>query len=180
MDFYPLLLECLLVFSMLVTMFFFVLPSGCQSWRPAPVSREEKDEGRERCWSRWSWLCTCWQWALKSFLNLCLVDVVIWYACALRSNAVSCVTVSFGLRQFFHEISFPLYVADTLERKACDIMAELVEGLQSILALGHHRNSVFPAFLTPTLRNIVISLSRLPLVNCYTRVPPLVSVCDKY
>uniref|UniRef100_A0A4W6F4R4 Huntingtin n=1 Tax=Lates calcarifer TaxID=8187 RepID=A0A4W6F4R4_LATCA len=54
------------------------------------------------------------------------------------------------------------------------IMAELVEGLQSILALGHHRNSVFPAFLTPTLRNIVISLSRLPLVNSYTRVPPLV------
>uniref|UniRef100_A0A4W6F5F5 Huntingtin n=1 Tax=Lates calcarifer TaxID=8187 RepID=A0A4W6F5F5_LATCA len=60
------------------------------------------------------------------------------------------------------------------EWQACEIMAELVEGLQSILALGHHRNSVFPAFLTPTLRNIVISLSRLPLVNSYTRVPPLV------
>ncbi|XP_071360000.1 huntingtin isoform X4 [Trachinotus anak] len=60
------------------------------------------------------------------------------------------------------------------EWRACEIMAELVEGLQSILALGHHRNSVFPAFLTPTLRNIVISLSRLPLVNSYTRVPPLV------
>ncbi|KAG7222921.1 hypothetical protein INR49_015948 [Caranx melampygus] len=60
------------------------------------------------------------------------------------------------------------------EWKACEIMAELVEGLQSILALGHHSNAVFPAFLTPTLRNIVISLSRLPLVNSYTRVPPLV------
>ncbi|XP_068584979.1 huntingtin isoform X2 [Cebidichthys violaceus] len=60
------------------------------------------------------------------------------------------------------------------EWRACEIMAELVEGLQSILALGHHRNSAFPAFLTPTLRNIVISLSRLPLVNSYTRVPPLV------
>uniref|UniRef100_A0A3Q3F7X8 Huntingtin n=1 Tax=Labrus bergylta TaxID=56723 RepID=A0A3Q3F7X8_9LABR len=58
--------------------------------------------------------------------------------------------------------------------RACEIMAELVEGLQSILALGHHRNGSFPAFLTPTLRNIVISLSRLPLVNSYTRVPPLV------
>lgn len=63
-----------------------------------------------------------------------------------------------------------------LEWRACEIMAELVEGLQSILALGHHRNRAFPAFLTPTLRNIVISLSRLPLVNSYTRVPPLVSV----
>ncbi|XP_030287359.1 huntingtin isoform X7 [Sparus aurata] len=60
------------------------------------------------------------------------------------------------------------------EWQACEIMAELVEGLQSVLALGHHRNSAFPAFLTPTLRNIVISLSRLPLVNSYTRVPPLV------
>ncbi|KAM3623028.1 uncharacterized protein V6R79_006105 [Siganus canaliculatus] len=60
------------------------------------------------------------------------------------------------------------------EWQACEIMGELVEGLQSILALGHHRNRAFPAFLTPTLRNIVISLSRLPLVNSYTRVPPLV------
>ncbi|XP_034043507.1 huntingtin isoform X2 [Thalassophryne amazonica] len=57
---------------------------------------------------------------------------------------------------------------------ACEIMAELVEGLQSILLLGHHRNGAIPAFLTPTLRNIVISLARLPLVNSYTRVPPVV------
>uniref|UniRef100_A0A8C9ZPR9 Huntingtin n=1 Tax=Sander lucioperca TaxID=283035 RepID=A0A8C9ZPR9_SANLU len=63
---------------------------------------------------------------------------------------------------------------DSAHWQACEIMAELVDGLQSILALGHHRNRAFPAFLTPTLRNIVISLSRLPLVNSYTRVPPLV------
>uniref|UniRef100_A0A7N5ZX54 Huntingtin n=1 Tax=Anabas testudineus TaxID=64144 RepID=A0A7N5ZX54_ANATE len=63
---------------------------------------------------------------------------------------------------------------NTCEWQACEIMAELVEGLQSILSLGHHRNGVFPAFLTSPLRNIVISLSRLPLVNSYTRVPPLV------
>ena len=63
------------------------------------------------------------------------------------------------------------------EWQACEIMAELVEGLQSILSLGHHKNSAIPAFLTPTLRNIVISLSRLPLVNSFTRVPPLVSMC---
>ncbi|XP_067354239.1 huntingtin isoform X1 [Channa argus] len=60
------------------------------------------------------------------------------------------------------------------EWQACEIMAELVEGLQSVLSPGHHRNKVFPAFLTSPLRNIVISLSRLPLVNSYTRVPPLV------
>ncbi|XP_068606729.1 huntingtin [Brachionichthys hirsutus] len=60
------------------------------------------------------------------------------------------------------------------EWQACEIMGELVEGLQSVLALGHHRNRAFPAFLTPMLRNIIISLSRLPLVNSYSRVPPLV------
>ncbi|XP_030206419.1 huntingtin isoform X4 [Gadus morhua] len=60
------------------------------------------------------------------------------------------------------------------QQQACEIMAELVEGLQSVFALGHHRNAAIPAFFTPTLRNIIISLSRLPLVNSYTRVPPLV------
>ena len=85
---------------------------------------------------------------------------------------VSFVMIDFGEAWFSNSVC--VCVADMWE--ACEIMAELVEGLQSILALGHHRNSVFPAFLTPTLRNIVISLSRLPLVNSYTRVPPLVSV----
>ncbi|MBN3316754.1 HD protein, partial [Atractosteus spatula] len=59
-------------------------------------------------------------------------------------------------------------------KTACEIMAELVEGLRSVLALGHYRNNRIPAFLTPTLCNIIISLARLPLVNSYTRVPPLV------
>ncbi|ELR57297.1 Huntingtin, partial [Bos mutus] len=57
---------------------------------------------------------------------------------------------------------------------ACGMVAEMVECLPSVLALGHKRNSHTPAFLTPVLRNIVISLARLPLVNSYTRVPPLV------
>uniref|UniRef100_A0A3Q2YC87 Huntingtin n=1 Tax=Hippocampus comes TaxID=109280 RepID=A0A3Q2YC87_HIPCM len=63
---------------------------------------------------------------------------------------------------------------DSIHTKSCEIMAELVEGLQSILSLGHRKNSAIPAFLTPTLRNIVISIARLPLVNSFTRVPPLV------
>ncbi|XP_052537757.1 huntingtin isoform X1 [Tympanuchus pallidicinctus] len=57
---------------------------------------------------------------------------------------------------------------------ACEMIAEMVECLQTALALGHHRNSSIPAFLTPVLKNIIISLARLPLVNSYTRVPPLV------
>ncbi|XP_041123293.1 huntingtin isoform X1 [Polyodon spathula] len=59
-------------------------------------------------------------------------------------------------------------------KKACETMAELVESLQTVLALGHSRNEIIPAFLTPTLRNITLSLARLPLVNSYIRVPPLV------
>nr|XP_023405447.1 huntingtin isoform X4 [Loxodonta africana] len=57
---------------------------------------------------------------------------------------------------------------------ACEMVAEMVEALQSVLALGHKRNSCTPAFLTSVLKNTVISLARLPLVNSYTRVPPLV------
>uniref|UniRef100_A0A8C6Y6F0 Huntingtin n=1 Tax=Naja naja TaxID=35670 RepID=A0A8C6Y6F0_NAJNA len=56
----------------------------------------------------------------------------------------------------------------------CEVVAELVECLQSVLTLGHKKNSPIPAFLTPVLRNIIISLSRLPLVNSYARVPLLV------
>lgn len=59
---------------------------------------------------------------------------------------------------------------------ACAMVAEMVESLSSVLALGHKRNSNTPAFLTSVLRNIIISLARLPLVNSYTRVPPLVSL----
>lgn len=54
------------------------------------------------------------------------------------------------------------------------MIAEMVECLQTVLSLGHRRNSSIPAFLTPVLKNIIISLARLPLVNSYTRVPPLV------
>ncbi|XP_057402207.1 huntingtin isoform X2 [Balaenoptera acutorostrata] len=58
--------------------------------------------------------------------------------------------------------------------QTCGMVAEMVEALPLVLALGHKRNSSAPAFLTPVLRNIVVSLARLPLVNSYTRVPPLV------
>ncbi|XP_058157313.1 huntingtin isoform X2 [Dasypus novemcinctus] len=57
---------------------------------------------------------------------------------------------------------------------ACEMVAEMVASLQSVLALGHRRNGSVPAFLTAVLKNIVVSLARLPLVNSYTRVPPLV------
>uniref|UniRef100_A0A8C4V0B3 Huntingtin n=1 Tax=Falco tinnunculus TaxID=100819 RepID=A0A8C4V0B3_FALTI len=44
---------------------------------------------------------------------------------------------------------------------ACEMVAEMVECLQTVLSLGHKRNSSIPAFLTPVLKNIIISLARL-------------------
>ncbi|XP_056410998.1 huntingtin isoform X2 [Hyla sarda] len=59
-------------------------------------------------------------------------------------------------------------------RTACIMMSEMVDSLQTVLLFGHKRNGNIAAFLTPVFRNIVISLARLPAVNSYTRVPPLV------
>ncbi|XP_024861839.1 huntingtin isoform X2 [Kryptolebias marmoratus] len=139
------------------------------------------------------------QWAL-SCLCLALQQPCVWnklstpeystYTCSLiycLRLIISAVAVSPGDRLLRPEKRRPHgerdaegdqvdlgYAKNKCEWEACEFMAELVEGLQSILSLGHPRNSVFPAFITQTLRNIVISLSRLPLVNSYTRVPPLV------
>ncbi|MEQ2192162.1 hypothetical protein XENOCAPTIV_007919 [Xenoophorus captivus] len=91
------------------------------------------------------------------------------------TNWVTCTVVVWRLLQNRLPLSVDLqWALYKCEWQACEIMAELVEGLQSILCLGHPRNAAFPIFLTPTLRNIIVSISRLPLVNSYTRVPPLV------
>uniref|UniRef100_A0A3P8TI63 Huntingtin n=1 Tax=Amphiprion percula TaxID=161767 RepID=A0A3P8TI63_AMPPE len=124
------------------------------------------------------------QWAL-SCLCLALQHPCVWnklskpeystHTCSLiycLRLIIVAVAVSPGDQLFF--VVLLISSENMCEWQACEIMAELVEGLQSVLSLGHHRNCAFPAFLTPTLRNIVISLSRLPLVNSYTRVPPLV------
>ncbi|XP_040191278.1 huntingtin isoform X2 [Rana temporaria] len=59
-------------------------------------------------------------------------------------------------------------------KTACTMMSEMVDSLQTVLLYGHKRNCNIAAFLTPVLRNIFVSLARLPAVNSYTRVPPLV------
>ncbi|KAM4051264.1 huntingtin isoform 4-T4 [Anomaloglossus baeobatrachus] len=59
-------------------------------------------------------------------------------------------------------------------KTACIMMSEMVDSLQSVLLFGHKRNGNIAAFLTPVFRNIIISLARIPIVNSYTRVPPLV------
>ncbi|XP_053314203.1 huntingtin [Spea bombifrons] len=61
-----------------------------------------------------------------------------------------------------------------LIKQAREIMAEMVDSLQTVLVFGHRKNSNIAGFLTPVFRNIIISLARLPIVNSYTRIPPLV------
>ncbi|XP_077992227.1 huntingtin-like [Glandiceps talaboti] len=58
--------------------------------------------------------------------------------------------------------------------KACDLISELVECLQTHLSHGRLKNTLVPAFLAPTLRNLVVGLARLPLVNSYARTPHIV------
>uniref|UniRef100_A0A8D3BJV3 Huntingtin n=1 Tax=Scophthalmus maximus TaxID=52904 RepID=A0A8D3BJV3_SCOMX len=123
------------------------------------------------------------QWAL-SCLCLALQQPCVWNKLSTAENTTHTCSLIYCLRLIIvavaaspgDQLLHPEKRKTKAERdwQACEIMAELVEGLQSILALGHHRNVAFPAFLTPTLRSIVISLSRLPVVNSYTRVPPLV------
>ncbi|XP_063313793.1 huntingtin [Pelobates fuscus] len=61
-----------------------------------------------------------------------------------------------------------------LIKQACNMMAEMVDSLQTVFVFGHRKNRNIAGFLTPVFRNTIISLARLPLVNSYTRVPPLV------
>nr|XP_033806283.1 huntingtin isoform X5 [Geotrypetes seraphini] len=70
--------------------------------------------------------------------------------------------------EFDSNVPKPKYIT-----AACEIVAEMVDSLQTVLSFGHKRNNSIAAFLTPILRNIIVSLARLPLVNSYTRVPPL-------
>ncbi|XP_070540509.1 huntingtin-like isoform X2 [Ptychodera flava] len=58
--------------------------------------------------------------------------------------------------------------------KACDLISEMVSCLQTHLSQGHLQNVSIPPFLAPTLRNLVIGLARLPLVNSYARTPHIV------
>nr|XP_006822985.1 PREDICTED: huntingtin [Saccoglossus kowalevskii] len=57
--------------------------------------------------------------------------------------------------------------------KACDQTTELVECLQSHLSKGRLKNTPVPPFLAPTMRNVIIGLARLPLVNSYARTPSI-------
>lgn len=102
-------------------------------------------------------------------VRLCLLH---WDAGKIRRRGGGfgvCLTKQFSLN---HGVCLdPKYIT-----AACGMVAEMVESLPSVLALGHKRNSSTPAFLTSVLKNIIISLARLPLVNSYTRVPPLVSL----
>eukprot|EP00058_Branchiostoma_floridae_P006836 XP_002592324.1 hypothetical protein BRAFLDRAFT_101261 [Branchiostoma floridae] len=54
---------------------------------------------------------------------------------------------------------------------ACRQMCELLQCLTTTLSPGNTR---LPQFLAAPLRNVVLNLARLPLVNSYARTPPIV------
>ncbi|XP_066278564.1 huntingtin-like isoform X4 [Branchiostoma lanceolatum] len=54
---------------------------------------------------------------------------------------------------------------------ACRQMCELLQCLTTTLSPGNTR---LPQFLSAPLRNVVLNLARLPMVNSYARTPPIV------
>ncbi|XP_054855013.1 huntingtin isoform X2 [Eublepharis macularius] len=132
--------------------------------------------------------CCCLMLQQSSLWNLLASALYMTHACSLINCVrfiIEAVAVEPGNQLLGSERKSPMRAAseDEVDSQApkfeyitatCETVAELVECLQSVLALGHKRNSQIPAFLTPVLKNIIISLSRLPLVNSYARIPPLV------
>ncbi|KAK7109044.1 hypothetical protein V1264_013160 [Littorina saxatilis] len=57
---------------------------------------------------------------------------------------------------------------------ACDQMSDLVHCLQTRLHPANTDSRRFPTFLASLIRNIIVGLARLPLVNTYARTPPIV------
>ncbi|ESO95031.1 hypothetical protein LOTGIDRAFT_160793 [Lottia gigantea] len=57
---------------------------------------------------------------------------------------------------------------------SCDQISELLQCLKTRLRPKSSETQKLPEFLSSPIRNIVTGLARLPLVNSYARVPPLV------
>ncbi|GFO37998.1 huntingtin-like [Plakobranchus ocellatus] len=57
---------------------------------------------------------------------------------------------------------------------ACDEISELIHCLQTRLDPSSEQHSKLPPFLASLCRNIVVGVSRLPVINSYARTPPLV------
>jgi len=57
--------------------------------------------------------------------------------------------------------------------RACDDISELIHCIHTHLDPGKHTDKI-PSFLANPLRNVIVGLARLPLVNSYARTPPLV------
>lgn len=57
---------------------------------------------------------------------------------------------------------------------SCDHISELVHCLRTHLSQSCQTEQRLPLFLIAPLRNIIIGLARLPLLNSYARTPPLV------
>ncbi|XP_005093645.2 huntingtin [Aplysia californica] len=58
--------------------------------------------------------------------------------------------------------------------RACEQISELVHCLHTRMDPSYTKEPRLPPFLASSFRNIVISVSRLPVVNTYARTPPLV------
>ena len=58
--------------------------------------------------------------------------------------------------------------------KACNQVSEMIDSLRTHAALCYKEESQLPKFLASNVQKTITGLSRLPLVNSYARIPPIV------
>lgn len=56
----------------------------------------------------------------------------------------------------------------------CKQVSEMVQTLRDMTSKKNHESSVVPQYFSKPLTKIVIGLARIPLVNSYARIPPIV------
>ena len=82
-----------------------------------------------------------------------------------------------NLFTFMHCIAFKfiLYSEECIFQTSCQQVSDLVDSLQNIISLqSTDHNKCLPKYLVCHLRQTITGLARIPFVNSYVRIPPIV------
>ncbi|XP_057306791.1 huntingtin-like isoform X2 [Hydractinia symbiolongicarpus] len=69
----------------------------------------------------------------------------------------------------------PIYEKDKSSfKRSCEQVAEMINALRTVLSLNSTTHANLPTFLVSPLRKVVTGMARIPFVNSYARIPPIV------
>ena len=63
---------------------------------------------------------------------------------------------------------------DSIFKVSCEQVSDLIDALHNIASLHSTNSNCLPKYLICHLRQTIIGLARLPFVNSYVRIPPIV------